>query len=100
MPDDELNTLLNEDPGQTEWDLAMQLGVNQSTISRRLKELGYVPKEGKYVPHVLTQYNMLQRSTIAASLYSRQRKKSFLHKIVTGDKIPIFFENQSLTIIG
>uniref|UniRef100_A0A914D0J7 Mos1 transposase HTH domain-containing protein n=1 Tax=Acrobeloides nanus TaxID=290746 RepID=A0A914D0J7_9BILA len=93
MPDDELEALLNEDPGQTEWDLAMQLGVNQSTISRRLKELGYVSKEGKYVTHVLTQHNMLQRATIAASLYSRQRKKSFLHKIVTEDKTPIFFEN-------
>ena len=49
--DDELLALLNEDPCQTTTQLAESLGVSQQAISKRLKTLGMVLKQGKWVPH-------------------------------------------------
>lgn len=47
--DDELIALLNEDPRQSTTQLAETLGVTQPAISKRLKALGMVQKQGKWV---------------------------------------------------
>ena len=44
--DTELQALLNEN---VEQELAKQLGVAQSTISNRLKAMGKIQKEGKWI---------------------------------------------------
>lgn len=56
--DPELQALLDEDPRQTQKMLAEQLGVAQQTISDRLKAMGKIRKEGKWVPHKLTDRQM------------------------------------------
>lgn len=48
--DDELMALLNEDPCQTATQLAESLEVTHQAISKRLKTLGMVQKQGKWVP--------------------------------------------------
>jgi len=50
IEDAELEALLGEDPCQTQKKLAESLGVNQSTISMRLKTLGIIQKQGNWVP--------------------------------------------------
>ncbi|CAK9825563.1 Mariner Mos1 transposase, partial [Anthophora retusa] len=46
VEDEELEQLLNEDPCQTQHELAEELGVTQQAISVRLKKLGRVQKVG------------------------------------------------------
>ena len=45
--DEELQELLNENPAQTLKELSVALGVDKSTISRRLHALRKIQKEGK-----------------------------------------------------
>ena len=49
--DEELQALVDEDPYQTQKQLAEALNCAQSVISDRLKALGKVYKEGKWVPY-------------------------------------------------
>ena len=44
--DSELQTLLSEDSYQTQQNLADSLGVDRSTIAKRLKALGMIQKQG------------------------------------------------------
>lgn len=91
--DDQLEGLLAEDPCQTEEELSKQLEVNQSTISRHLKKLGKISKAGKWVPHALSEANKSLRLSTCISLAAKQKKKSFLHQIVTGDESWVYYEN-------
>lgn len=91
--DIELQELLNENAAQTQQQLAEQLGVSQATISDRLKAMGKIQKEGKWVPHELNERQQENRKIISEMLLARYERKSFLHRIVTGDEKWIFFEN-------
>ena len=55
--DDELQQLLDENSAQTQQDLASQLGVTQQAVSVRLHRMGKIQKEGRWVPHALTEDN-------------------------------------------
>ena len=86
-----LNQLLHEDARQTTRELAERIGFNKSTVAEHLQSMGKVQKLGAWVPHVLSENNKNQRSTIAASLLARHlsthgHKQRFLYRIVTGDE--------------
>ena len=49
--DKELRALLDEDPTQTQEELADTLGVTQETVSVRLKSTGMIQKQGDWVPY-------------------------------------------------
>lgn len=91
--DEELQALLDEDNTQTQRQLAQALNVTPAAICDRLKSMGKIQKEGKWVPHVLTERNMENRKTICEILIQRFNRKSFLHRIVTGDEKWIYFDN-------
>jgi len=48
--------------------------------------MGKVDKEGKWVPHKLSEDKKNSRHDTAHTLLSKFRKKDFLHKIITGDE--------------
>ena len=48
-----METLIDEDPCQTQDELAESLGVDRSTISRRLHALGMIQKQGNWVLYEL-----------------------------------------------
>ncbi len=91
--DEELQSLLDENPCQTQTELAEQLGVTHQAISVRLHALGKIHKEGKWVPHDLSEENKNRRVDICLNLLSRYKKKNFLHKIITGDEKWILYDN-------
>ena len=91
--DNELLALLDENPCQTLNELARELGVAESSVSSRLHALGKIRKEGKWLPHELTENAIANRYNICFSLLARQRKKSFLWRIVTGDEKWIYYDN-------
>ncbi|EFN78922.1 Histone-lysine N-methyltransferase SETMAR, partial [Harpegnathos saltator] len=81
--DEELETLVDENPCQTQKQLAKALNCAQSVISDRLKALGKVNKEGKWVPYELKPRDIERRKTICEILLTRQQRKEFLHRIIT-----------------
>ena len=83
--DEELEALLEEDCCQTQ-ELAESLGVTQAAISKRLKAAGYIQKQGNLVPHELKPRDVERRFCMSEILLKRHKKKSFLHRIVTGEK--------------
>ena len=91
--DEQLQALLDDDPTQTQQQLAEALNVSQETISRRLRAMGKINKIGKWVPHELNERQMENRKVTCEMLLQRHERKSFLYRIVTGDEKWIYFEN-------
>ena len=91
--DKELQALLDEDDAQTQQQLADSLNVCQATISNRLRQMGKIQKEGKWMPYELTERNKEKRKTSCEILIERQKRKAFLHRIITGDEKWIYFDN-------
>lgn len=91
--DEELKALMDEDPCQTQKQIAEALNCSQSVISDHLKALGKVYKEGKWVPYELKPRDIEKRKTICEILLGRQQRKGFLHRIITGDEKWIYFDN-------
>ena len=90
---EELKTLLDEDSCQTQDELAKSLGVTQQAISKRLKAAGYIQKQGNWVPYELKPRDVERRFCMSEMLLERHKKKSFLHRIVTGDEKWIHYDN-------
>ena len=75
-----------EDCCQTQEELAESLGVNQATISKRLKNAGYIQKQGNWVPHDIKPRDVERQFCMSEMLLERHKKKLFLHRIATGDE--------------
>ena len=69
------------------------MGVTQAAISKRLKAAGYIQKQGNWVPHELKLGDVERRFCMSEMLLERHKKKSFLHRIVTGDEKWIHYDN-------
>ena len=93
VEDHELQALLDQDDTQSQKMLAEQLGVTQPAISMRLHAMGKIQKLGKWVPHELTERQQEKRKTTCEILLQKHDRKSFLHRIVTGDEKWIYFVN-------
>ena len=55
--DKELKALLDEDPTQTQEEIADTLGVTQQTVYVRLKSMGMIQKLGNWIPYELESRN-------------------------------------------
>ncbi|GFX22100.1 mariner Mos1 transposase [Trichonephila clavipes] len=91
--DSELQALLDEDDDKTQEHLAEQLNADQSTVSRRLKAMGKIIKVSRWGPHELTDRQQKNRKIVCEMLLARYKRKSYLHRIVTGDEKWIYFDN-------
>ena len=91
--DQELATLLDEDSCQTQEELAEALGVDRTTISKRLKAMGMIQKQGNWVPYELKLRDVERRFFTCEQLLHRHKRKGFLHRIVTGDEKWIRYDN-------
>ena len=69
------------------------LNVTRGAICQRLKAMEKIQQYGKWVPHQLNDRQMENRKTICEMLLQRFERKSFLHRIVTGEEKWIYFEN-------
>lgn len=66
-----MQALLDEDDSQTQEQLAASLKVSRQAVSLRLHAMGKIQKEGKWMPHELTERNLAQRKTTAEILLER-----------------------------
>ena len=84
--DKDLEVILDEDTYQSEMQLAEALNVTQQCISKRLHRIGMVQKKGNWLPLYLTERAIERRKIMCEILLKRYKKKSFLHRIVTGEE--------------
>ena len=68
----DLEALLDEELTR---ELAEKLEVDQTTVLRRLHEIGKVNKLGKWVPYQLSEYHKIQRLNTCVSLLAKYKKK-------------------------
>ena len=90
--DAELEALLEQDSCQNQEELARSLGVTQA-ISKRHKAMGMIQKQGNWVPYELKPRDVERCLFACEQLLERQRRKGFLHRIVTGDEKWVHYDN-------
>lgn len=89
----DLQALLDMNSSLTQEELSESLGVTQQTISNQLRAMGKIQKYGHWIPHTLSQKNKDDRIIMCSNHLTKQLRKSFLWKIVTGDEKWIYYEN-------
>ena len=92
--DAELEALLEQDSCQNQEKLARSLGVAQQAISKRLKAMEMIQKQGNWVPYELKPTDVERRLFACEQPLERQRRKGFLHRIVTGDEKWVHYDNE------
>ena len=93
MENAELEALLDEDPCQTQEELALALGVTRQAIFKRLHALGMIQKQETWVPYYLKPRDVERRFFACEQLLQRKKRMCFLHRIVTGIKKWIHYSN-------
>jgi histone-lysine N-methyltransferase SETMAR len=88
-----LNGVVESDPYLTTRELSATIGVSQMTIVRGLKALGKVKKLGRWIPHLLTDYDKDRRVDICISLSTLKRTTNWIDQIVTGDEKYVLYSN-------
>jgi len=88
-----LEALLHEDSCQTQEELARSLGVTQQAISKRLKTMGMIQKQENWMSYDLKPRNVERRLFACEQLLKRQRRKGFLHRIITEDEKWVHYDN-------
>ena len=78
---------------QTLQELSEFFNVDKSTLTTRLHSLGLVHKLSNWVPHELTEKAIENRLIMSELLLQRQKRKDFLHRIITGDEKWIYYDN-------
>ena len=75
--------------------IAQELNIVQKTILNHLNKAGYKKKLNVWVPHELTQKNLMERISICESLLNRNKIDPFLKRIVKriGDEKWITYDN-------
>nr|CDS31303.1 Mariner Mos1 transposase [Hymenolepis microstoma]CUU98183.1 Mariner Mos1 transposase [Hymenolepis microstoma]CUU98239.1 Mariner Mos1 transposase [Hymenolepis microstoma] len=71
------------------------VGISEQAISKRLKQLGIIEKEGYWVLRELKPRRDVERRRLFAceQLLEGQARKEFLHRIVTGDEKWVNYNN-------
>ncbi|KAG5325764.1 MOS1T transposase, partial [Pseudoatta argentina] len=89
--DKELEQLLDEDPSQTLPELGKILQVDESTVSKRLKGLGMIQKQGHWVPYELKPRDVERLFGTCELLLQRQKRKGFLLLCIWWDQQGVIY---------
>ncbi|KAL0851131.1 hypothetical protein ABMA28_006996 [Loxostege sticticalis] len=76
---------LEQDRHISSYDVAEELGIGHKTVLAHLKKTGYTKMFDIWVPHELTERNLMNRVLICDSLLGRNETEPFLKKLITGD---------------
>ncbi|CAH2092000.1 unnamed protein product [Euphydryas editha] len=90
---DEILQLMEQDRHVSCQEIAEALNINHMTVWNHLKRAGYEKKLDVWVPHELTQRNLIDRITISEMLVKRNETEPFLKRIITGEEKWVKYEN-------
>lgn len=90
---DQIKSLVDANRRITTREIAERLNLSNSTVHKHMKSLGLISKLDIWVPHVLTERNLLRRINDCDLLIRRQRNDPFLKRIVTGDEKWVVYNN-------
>lgn len=93
LQDEELKNILEQDNTLRLVDMAAILNIDGSTVGKRLHAMGMVQKYGNWLPHDLKEKDVERRLVTCEMLLEQQNRKSFLHRIVTGDEKWVYNDN-------
>uniref|UniRef100_A0A0K0EWF7 Histone-lysine N-methyltransferase SETMAR (inferred by orthology to a human protein) n=1 Tax=Strongyloides venezuelensis TaxID=75913 RepID=A0A0K0EWF7_STRVS len=91
--EDFLKSLIQDDPYITTRELEEKMGYDHTTIARRINALGYVQKLSRWVPHDLSDFQLVNRVSICSLLLLRQKNEPFLDRLITEDEKWITYDN-------
>ena len=80
---DQIETLIENNQYYTTWEIADILKISKSSIENNLHKLGYVNHFDVWVPHKLSEKNLLACISTCDSLLKRNENGPFLKPIVT-----------------
>ncbi|KAJ0182863.1 hypothetical protein K1T71_002232 [Dendrolimus kikuchii] len=93
---DEIDTIfqkVEQDRHISSYDVAGEMGIDHKTVLAHFKKSGYTKKLDIWVPHELTERNIMNRVLICDSLLRRKETEPFLKKLITGDEKWITYDN-------
>jgi len=67
--------------------------MTQLAISKRLKAMGMIQKQGNWVPYDLKSRDVERCLFACEQLLEMQKRKGFLHRIVTEDEKWVHYDN-------
>ena len=73
--------------------IGQELGKDHKTVWNHLQKIGFQKKLDVWVPHELTEKNLLDRINACDALLKRNEFDPFLKRMVTGDEKWITYEN-------
>ncbi|KAG5325309.1 SETMR methyltransferase, partial [Pseudoatta argentina] len=91
--DDQIVTLIENNPRHTTRDIAEILHISHMSVVRHLETLGYVNRYDVWVPHDLTERNLMDRISVSDSLLKRNENDPFLERTIIGDEKWIVYNN-------
>ena len=91
--EDQIKTLIENNPRYTTRKLGEVLNMTKSTIHEHFVKLGYINRLDVLVPHELTEKNLMDRISICDSLYERTEERPFLKQVVMGGGKWIIYSN-------
>ncbi|KAG5323180.1 MOS1T transposase, partial [Pseudoatta argentina] len=86
----ELEQLLDEDPSQTLSELGKILQVDESTVSKRLKGLGMIQKQGHWVPYELITGDRYRLQLMRLSRALKEKRPLYAQR---HDKVILLHDN-------
>uniref|UniRef100_A0A0N5C6I1 HTH_48 domain-containing protein n=1 Tax=Strongyloides papillosus TaxID=174720 RepID=A0A0N5C6I1_STREA len=94
LHNDVLREVVEANPRITVRELARELNVSKSTVSRHLQEIEKTKKLDQWTPHELNDYQKLSRYEICSSLILRNKNDPFLGRLITCDEKWILYDNR------
>ncbi|KAL9918814.1 histone-lysine N-methyltransferase SETMAR-like [Glossina fuscipes fuscipes] len=90
---DKIGEMIEVDRHVSSLNIAQELKIEHKTVLNHLHKAGFKKKLDVWVPHQLTERNMMDRISICEALAKRNEIDPFLKRMVTGDEKWITYDN-------
>ena len=90
---DQIETLIENNQRYTTWEIVDILKISKSSVENHLYQLGYVNRFDVWVPHKLSEENLLYHISACDSLLKCNENVQLLKQIVMGDEKWILYNN-------
>lgn len=74
-------------------DIALMLNISHEAVRLHLMRAEYVNRADVWVPHALSERNMMDRLNVSALLLEKEQEIPFLKRLITGDEKWIVYNN-------